>query len=56
MPYERKLFQLIDMFISFELVALKFDTKTTSKSEFEVFHNHREFKKNYLKNIREKRI
>ena len=56
MPYDRKLFQLIDMFISFELVALKFYTKTTSKSEFEVFHNHREFKKNYLKNIRKKRL
>ena len=55
-PSEHKLFQLIDMFCSFELVALKFDNKTASKTEHEVFYSVRDFKKNYLKKIRIKRL
>ena len=51
-PSENKLFQLIDMFCSFELTALKFDSKSASKSELEVFRSAAEFKKSYLKKIR----
>ena len=55
-PSENKLSQLIDMFCSLELVALKFEKKVPSQSELEVFRNYREFKKNYLKKIRKKRM
>jgi hypothetical protein len=56
MPSDHKLFQLIDMFCSLELIALKFDTKLESQSELEFFHNSRDFKKDYLKKIRKKRL
>ena len=55
-PVEHKLFQLIDMFCSFELTSHKFATNTASRSEIEMFHNRREFIKNYLKKIRKKRL
>lgn len=55
-PSEYKLFQLIDMFCSLELTAMKFGTKTASRSELEVFHNSRDFNKDYLKKIRRKRL
>ncbi|MCL2125729.1 MAG: DUF3800 domain-containing protein [Oscillospiraceae bacterium] len=55
-PSEYKLFQLIDMFCSLELTALKFDLKIPSRSELEVFHNTSEFKRDYLKKIRKKRL
>ena len=55
-PSEYKLFQLIDMYCSLELTALKFDAKIPSKSELDVFHNGRNFNKDYLKKIRKKRI
>ena len=51
-----KLFQLIDMFCSLELTALKFEAKIASQSELEVFHNSRDFNKDYLKKIRKKRL
>ena len=55
-PSAYKLFQLIDMFCSLELTALKFKAKTASQSELEVFHNSRDFNKDYLKKIRKKRM
>ena len=55
-PSEHKLFQLIDMFCSLELTSHKFTTNTASRSEIEMFHNRREFSKNYLKKIRKKRL
>ena len=55
-PSDYKLFQLVDMFCSLELVALKFGTKAPSQSELEFFHNSRDFNKDYLKKIRKKRI
>jgi len=55
-PSDYKLFQLVDMYCSFELIALKFDTNVPSKSELEFFHNIRAFKKDYLKKIRKKRL
>ncbi|MCL2821474.1 MAG: hypothetical protein FWD38_11740 [Oscillospiraceae bacterium] len=55
-PFEYKLSQLIDMYCSLELTALKFDKNTPSQSELEVFYNYRTFKKDYLNKIRKKRL
>jgi hypothetical protein len=55
-PSDYKLFQLIDMFCSLELTAIKFEANTPSRSELEVFHNYRDFNKDYLKKIRKKRM
>jgi len=51
---EHKLFQLVDMYCSLELTALKFKTCTASSSELDMFHNSRAFNKDYLKKIRKK--
>jgi hypothetical protein len=53
-PSDYKLFQLADMFCTLELVAMKFDRKSTSHSEIVFFHSKRDFKRNYLKEIRKK--
>jgi len=55
-PSDYKLFQLADMLCTLELVAIKFLTKTSSRSELDFFHSHREFNRNYLKVIRKKRL
>ena len=55
-PSDFKLFQLIDMFCSLELTAIKFASKTASRSEVDVFHNAKDFNKDYLKKIRKKRL
>lgn len=55
-PSEYKLFQLADMLCTLELVAIKFDSNTASRSELDFFHSARDFKKNYLKVIRRKRL
>ena len=55
-PSHNKLFPLVDMFCSLELTAQKFAAKIPSQSELEVFHNSRDFNKDYLKKIRKKRI
>jgi len=55
-PSDYKLSQLIDMYCSLELTALKFDKKIPSQSELEVFHNYRAFKKDFLKKIRKKQM
>ncbi|MCL2254747.1 MAG: DUF3800 domain-containing protein [Lachnospiraceae bacterium] len=51
-----KLFQLADMLCTLELVDIKFQTKTSSRSELDFFHSQREFKRNYIKVIRKKRL
>ncbi|MDR1320796.1 MAG: hypothetical protein LBK56_05140 [Gracilibacteraceae bacterium] len=55
-PSDYKLFQLADMLCTLELVAIKFQTKTPSRSELDFFHSARDFKRNYLKEIRRKRL
>jgi len=55
-PSEYKLFQLADMLCTFELVALKFQSKTPSRTELDFFHSARDFNRNYLKVIRKKRV
>ena len=55
-PSDYKLFQLADMLCTLELVAIKFQAKSPSRSELDIFHNYREFNRNYLKVIRKKRL
>ena len=55
-PSEYRLFQLADMFCALELVAIKFESKTPSRSEIDFFRNSRDFNRNYLKEIRQKRM
>jgi len=55
-PSDYKLFQLADMLCTLELVAIKFETKTSSRSELDFFHSYRDFKRNYLNVIRKKRL
>ena len=55
-PSRYKLFQLADMFCTLELAAIKFASKTASRSEIDFFHSHRDFYRNYLKVIRKKRL
>ena len=49
MPENYKLFQVADLLCSLELVKLKMETHTLSKSEQAFFGNVRDLKKNYLK-------
>jgi hypothetical protein len=55
-PSDYKLLQLADMYCSLELTALKFETGSVSRSEEEFFHSERDFRRNYLKPIRKKRL
>ena len=55
-PSDYKLFQLADMLCTLELVAIKFQAKSPSRSELDFFHSNREFNRNYLKVIRKKRL
>ena len=55
-PSDYKLFQLADMFCTFELIALKFESSAASRTELDFFHSVRDFKRNYLKEIRQKRL
>jgi hypothetical protein len=55
-PSDYKLFQLVDMFCSLELTAIKFETNTASRSDTDFFHSQHDFHRNYLKTIRRKRL
>lgn len=54
MPEDYKLFQVADLICSMELVRIKLETNTLSKSEQTFFGNIRDFKKNYLKPLARK--
>ena len=56
MPVDYKLFQVADLLCSVELLSLKAEAKTFSKSETEFFCSVRDFKKNYLKPLLRKKI
>ena len=56
LPVDYKLFQVADLICSLELLALKAETKTFTKSETEFFCSIRDFKKNYLKPIYKKKL
>lgn len=55
-PIDYKLFQVADLLCSLELLSLKVEAKTFSKSETEFFGNIRDFKKNYLKPMLRKKL
>lgn len=55
-PVDYKLFQVADLLCTLELLALKAETKSFSKSEVEFFCSLRDFRKNYLKPLLRKRI
>lgn len=55
-PVDYKLFQVADLICSLELLSLKADTKSFTKSELEFFGTIRDFKKNYLKPLAKKRL
>jgi len=55
-PVEYKLFQVADLICTMELLAKKAENNLFSRSENEFFGGVRDFKKNYYKWIRKKRI
>ncbi len=55
-PVDYKLFQVADMICTMELLAEKGETSGFSHSEEEFFGSPRQFKKDYLKNIRRKQL
>ncbi len=55
-PVDYKLFQVADLVCTAELLAIKAEKKAFSKSETEFFHSIRNFKKEYLKAIQDKKI
>lgn len=55
-PIDYKLFQVADLLCSLELLSLKAEAKSFSKSETEFFGNIRDFKKNYLKPMLRKKL
>ncbi len=55
-PHEYRLFQVADLFCTLELLKLKKDSNSFSKSENLFFKNPRNFNKNYYKAIKKKKI
>ena len=55
-PVDYKLFQVADLICSLELLSLKAETNSFSKSEKEFFCSARDFKKNYLKPLLKKKL
>jgi len=55
-PSDYRLFQVADLICTMELIELKLQTHTLSKSEYLFFGDERTLKKNYLKPLAEKRI
>lgn len=55
-PIDYKLFQVADLVCTMELLAMKAEQNSFSNSEIEFFGNVRNFKKDYLKTLRKKRM
>lgn len=55
-PVNYKLFQVADLVCTMELLALKAEQNGLSNSELEFFGNVRSFKRDYLKNLRKKKM
>lgn len=55
-PEKYKLFQVADLFCTFELIRLKMEHESLSKSESLFFGNIRDLKKNYIKPLERKRF
>jgi len=56
MPSEYKLFQVADLFCTFELLKLKLEASEISQSEKIILGNEKNIKKNYLKVLNKKEI
>lgn len=54
LPRDYKLFQVADLICTLELLRLKSENGTLSRSETLIFHSQRELKKDFLKGIRKK--
>lgn len=54
LPSEYKLFQVADLYCTFELIRLKLENTGLSSSEKRFFGNNRDLKKNYLKPLSKK--
>ena len=55
-PADYKLFQVADMVCTLELLRLKAENNSFSKSETEFFNSVRDFRKNYLKTLVKKHL
>ena len=55
-PSDYRLFQVADLICTFELLRLKLENHSLSKSELTFFGNARDLKKNYLKPLSHKRF
>ena len=55
-PVDYKLFQVADMVCTLELLRLKAENNSFSKSETEFFNSVRDFRKNYLKTLAKKHL
>ena len=55
-PVDYKLFQIADLICTLELLEEKAETNSFSRSETDFFGNIRNFKKNYLKPIKKKKL
>ena len=55
-PRTYRLSQAADYICGVELTSLKFEHSSETKTDLEFFDNKRQFKKNYLKKIRRKRL
>lgn len=55
-PVDYKLFQVSDMVCTLELLRLKAENNSFSKSESEFFNSVRDFRKNYLKALAKKHL
>lgn len=55
-PVDYKLFQVADLVCTLELLAEKADINAFTRSELEFFDTPRDFRKNYLKGLRTKKL
>lgn len=55
-PVDYKLFQVADLVCTLELLALKAESNSFTKSEQDFFGSPRDFRKNFLKGFREKAL
>ena len=56
LPKDYKLFQVADLLCTLELIKNKIETKNLSKSEKLIFHNKKEFKKDFINKLWKKNI
>lgn len=55
-PVDFRLQQIADFICEIELVAIKYEANEVGRTERIFFGAHRDFKKNYLKKLRKKRL